>query len=157
LTGEFSISPLACVIAAGSKKRIREAFPAHCLFRLENDKSLDVEEAKRGILEAKVSGYRRDPTAQKSRKRVTLHVQNTDFSAVDSKPESSLALVHLLNDYQAATEQYDMIVRYLNTAIEILTKTECQLLLEFAENAKDHCERLHRIIGERFETDRKSA
>jgi hypothetical protein len=84
-------------------------------------------------------------------------VQNEDFSAADPTPESSLALVQLLNDYRAATEQYDMIIRYLNEAIEILTKDECQLLLQFAENAKDQCERLHRLIVERFGTDRKSA
>lgn len=121
---------------------------------MEDDK-LDVAEAKRKILEPKVSRHCRHPTIQKSRKGVTLPVQNTDFSAVDPKPESSLTLFQLLNDYRAATEQYDMIIRYLNEALEILTKDECQLLREFAENAKDHCEWLHWAIGERFGTDRK--
>jgi hypothetical protein len=37
-------------------------------------------------------------------------------------------------DYDAATQQYGVIVRYLKAAIEVLPKAECQLLLEFAEN-----------------------
>ena len=52
----------------------------------------------------------------------------------------------MLNDYQTATEQHAIIVRYLRAAIEVLPKPECDLLLEFAEKAKDHCERLHRMI-----------
>jgi len=36
--------------------------------------------------------------------------------------------------------------RLTAAAIEVLPKPECELLLEFAENAKDHCEQLHRII-----------
>jgi len=84
-------------------------------------------------------------------------VKNTDLSAVDAKPASSRALVRLLNDYQAATEQYGVIVGYLKSAIEVLPKAECQLLLEFAEIAKNHCEQLHRAIGDRLGADRKSA
>jgi hypothetical protein len=84
-------------------------------------------------------------------------VKNTDLAAVDVKPASSRALVRLLNDYQAATEQYGVIVGYLKSAIEVLPKAECQLLLEFAETAKNHCERLHRAIGDRLGAHRKSA
>lgn len=62
-----------------------------------------------------------------------------------------------MNDYQAATEQYNVIVRYLKAAIEILPKAECQLLLEFTEIAKGHCERLHKEIEKRLGIDRKSA
>ena len=86
-----------------------------------------------------------------------MRVENEASSAVDSKPASSPALVRLLNDYQAATEQYRVIVGYLMAAIEVLPKAECQLLLEFAEAAKKHCERLHRTIGDRLGTHRKSA
>ena len=82
-----------------------------------------------------------------------MRVKNTDLS----EPASSPALVQLLNDYQAATEQYRVIVGYLKAAIEVLPKAECQLLLEFAEIAKNHCERLHRAIGERLGSHRKSA
>jgi hypothetical protein len=62
------------------------------------------------------------------------------------KPATSDKLTRMLKDYQTATDQYGVIVRYLKAAIEVLPKPECQLLLEFAENAKDHCERLHRMI-----------
>jgi hypothetical protein len=55
-------------------------------------------------------------------------------------------LAELLKDYQTATEQYGVIVRYLRAAMEVLTKPECQLLLDFAEIEKNHCERLHREI-----------
>ena len=50
-----------------------------------------------------------------------------------------------------------MIVRYLKAAIEVLPKTECQLLLEFAEIAKKHCERLHQTIERRLGSDRRTA
>lgn len=63
-------------------------------------------------------------------------------------PASSPKLARLLKDYQMATEQYGVIVRYLKAAIEVLPKAECQLLLEFAEIEKNHCERLHRQIEE---------
>jgi hypothetical protein len=88
---------------------------------------------------------------------VVLRVKKTDLSSLDAEPASSPALVRLLNDYQAATEQYGVIVGYLKSAIEVLPKAECQLLLEFAEIAKNHCERLHRTIGDRLGTHRKSA
>jgi hypothetical protein len=84
-------------------------------------------------------------------------VKNIEVSKADPKPASSPALVRLLNDYQAATEQYGVIVGYLKAAIEVLPKAECQLLLEFAETAKNHCERLHRGIEDRLGTHRKSA
>ena len=86
-----------------------------------------------------------------------MRLKNKDLSAVDAKPASSPALVRLLNDLQAATEQYGVIVGYLKSAIEVLPKAECQLLLEFAEIAKNHCERLHRAIEDRLGTHRKSA
>jgi hypothetical protein len=62
-----------------------------------------------------------------------------------------------LNDYHAATEQYGIIVGYLKVAVEALPKDECQLLLEFAEIAKNRCERIHREIGDRLGAQRKSA
>jgi hypothetical protein len=83
-------------------------------------------------------------------------VKNNGVSA-DPKPASSPALVRLLSDYHAATEQYGVIVGYLKTAIEVLPQAECQLLLEFAEIAKNHCERIHRDIGDRLGAHRKSA
>ena len=86
-----------------------------------------------------------------------MRVQKTGPSADYPKPARSRALVRLLNDYYAATEQYGVIVGYLKAAIEVLPKAECQLLLEFAEIAKNHCEQLHRTIGERLSSSRKSA
>jgi hypothetical protein len=62
-------------------------------------------------------------------------------------------LVELVRDYQTATEHYGVINRYLRGAIEVLPKPECQLLLEFAEMEKDHCERLHREIHDRLAED----
>ena len=62
------------------------------------------------------------------------------------KPATSAKLARMLQDYQTATEQHAIIVRYLTAAIEVLPKPECELLLEFAEIAKKHCERLHRMI-----------
>jgi hypothetical protein len=62
------------------------------------------------------------------------------------KSATSPRLAQLWQDYQMATEQYGVIVRYVKGAVEVLPKAECQLLLEFAETAKKHCERLHRQI-----------
>ena len=73
------------------------------------------------------------------------------------KPAASIKLARLLKDYETATEQYAVIVRYLKAAIEVLPKAECLLLLEFTEIAKKHCERLHRMIEPRLGTDRRSA
>ncbi len=84
-------------------------------------------------------------------------MKNTGLSAEYPKPARSRALVRLLKDYHAATEQYGVIVGYLKAAVEVLPKAECQLLLEFAEIAKNHCEQLHRAIGERLGAHRKSA
>ena len=84
-------------------------------------------------------------------------MKNNELSAVDRKPASSPALVQLLNDYHSATEQYGVIVGYLKVAIKVLPKDECQLLLEFAELAKNRCERIHRDIGDRIGTHRKTA
>jgi hypothetical protein len=86
-----------------------------------------------------------------------VRVKQTGLSADYPKPARSRALVRLLNDYHAATEQYGVIVGYLKGAVEVLPKAECQLLLEFAEIAKNHCERLHLTIGERLGAHRKSA
>jgi len=66
-------------------------------------------------------------------------------------------LAELVTDYQKATEQYGVIVRYLRGAMEVLTKSECQLLLDFAEIEKNHCDRLHREIQERLATERRGA
>ena len=66
------------------------------------------------------------------------------------KAATPVELTQLLQDYEAATEQYAIIVRYLTAAIQVLPKPECQLLLEFAEIAKKHCERLHRTIEGRL-------
>lgn len=70
------------------------------------------------------------------------------------KPATSVELAQLLKDYETATDQYAVIVRYLKAAIQVLPKPECQLLLEFAEIAKNHCERLHRAIEGRLDTRR---
>jgi hypothetical protein len=90
-------------------------------------------------------------------KGFVVRVKNNDLSAVHPKPASSPALVRLFNDYHDATEQYGVIVGYLKVAIKVLSKDECQLLLEFAEIAKNRCERIHRDIGDRLGTHRKSA
>ena len=63
----------------------------------------------------------------------------------------------LIRDYKTATEQYGVIVRYLGGAMEVLPKSECQLLLEFAEIEKNHCERLHREIHDRLQMERRGA
>jgi hypothetical protein len=68
------------------------------------------------------------------------------------KPATSAELAKMLKDYQTATEQHAIIVRYLTPAIEVLPKPECELLLEFAQNAKNHCERLHRMIKRYWQT-----
>jgi hypothetical protein len=61
-------------------------------------------------------------------------------------------LARMLKDYQTAIEQHAIIVRYLTAAIEALPKPACELLLEFAEKAKNHCERLHRMIKRHWQT-----
>ncbi len=86
-----------------------------------------------------------------------MRVNDTNLSAVDPKPASSPALARLLNDYHAATEQYGVIVGYLEAAIEVLPRAECQLLLEFTEIAKNRCEQIHRDIGDLLGIHRKSA
>lgn len=84
-------------------------------------------------------------------------MKNNHVSDVDRKPASSPTLVRLLNDYHAATEQYGVIVGYLKVAVKVLPKDECQLLLEFAEIAKNRCDRIHRDIGDCLGTNRKTA
>jgi hypothetical protein len=88
---------------------------------------------------------------------VCVRVKNNNDVSADPKRANSPALVRLLSDYQDATEQYRVIVGYLKAAIEVLPKAECQLLLEFAEIAKNHCEQIHRDIGARLGAHRKSA
>jgi len=68
------------------------------------------------------------------------------------KPTTAAKLARMLKDYQTATEQHAVIVRYLTAAIEVLPKPECELLLEFAEKAENHCERLHRMIKRHWQT-----
>jgi hypothetical protein len=74
-----------------------------------------------------------------------------------SRTNKSPELAQLIRDYRTATEQYSVIVRYLNVAMEVLTEAECQVLLEFAEIEKNRCERLHREIHDRLATDRRGA
>ena len=64
-------------------------------------------------------------------------------STIGKGSAKSVPATQILKDYQTATEQYALIVRYLNAAAAVLTEPECQALLDFAEIAKDHCERLH--------------
>ena len=45
-----------------------------------------------------------------------------------------------------ARAEYNALVRYLKSAVGVLPKAECQLLLEFAEIAKRKCARLHRSM-----------
>ena len=87
-------------------------------------------------------------------KAVSMRVETVrTYSPATTSPE----LAELLRDYQTATEQYGVIVRYLRAALEVLSKTECQLLLEFVEIEKNHCERLHREIQDRLAADRRGA
>ena len=72
-----------------------------------------------------------------------------------SRATKTPALAELATDYQTATEQYGVIVRYLKAAIEVLPKAECQLLLEFAEIEKNHCERLHAELQDRLVPNRR--
>jgi hypothetical protein len=67
------------------------------------------------------------------RKAVPVRVNGSPASR---KPATSPQLARLLNEYDSATVQYGVIVRYLKAAIEILPKAECQLLLEFAERTQ---------------------
>ena len=72
-----------------------------------------------------------------------------------SPTTKSHSLAELATDYQTATEQYGVIVRYLKAAIEVLPKPERQLLLEFAEVEKNHCERLHPELPDRLVPNRR--
>jgi hypothetical protein len=85
---------------------------------------------------------------------VDYRVKNIRTCSLATK---SPELAELVGDYQTATEQYGVIVRYLNAAMEVLTKPECQLLLDFAEIENNHCERLHREIHDRLEMERLGA
>jgi hypothetical protein len=73
------------------------------------------------------------------------------------RANKSPELAQLIKDDRTATEQYSVIVGYLKVAMEVLTKTECQVLLEFAEIEKNRCERLHQEIRERLAKDRVGA
>jgi hypothetical protein len=87
-------------------------------------------------------------------KAVSLRVKKVRPCSLATK---SPTLVELVRDYQTATEQYGVIVRYLRGAMEVLPKADCQLLLEFAEIEKNRCERLHREIQDRLAADRRGA
>jgi ERCC4-type nuclease len=87
-------------------------------------------------------------------KAVSLRVKKVRTCSPATK---SPLLAELVRDYEKATEQYGVIVRDLRGAMEVLKKPECQLLLEFAEIEKKHCERLHREIQDRLATDRRGA
>jgi hypothetical protein len=67
----------------------------------------------------------------------------------------SPTLAELATDYQTSTEQYSVIVRYLKAGIEVLSEPDCQLLLEFAEVEKSHCERLHAELQDRLVPNRR--
>jgi hypothetical protein len=67
----------------------------------------------------------------------------------------SPTLAELATDYQRSTEQYSVIVRYLKAGIEVLSEPEYQLLLEFAEIEKSHCERLHAELQDRLAPNRR--
>jgi len=51
-----------------------------------------------------------------------------------SPATTSPTLAELVRDYDKATEQYGVDRPYLRGAMEVLSKPECQLLLEFAED-----------------------
>jgi hypothetical protein len=75
--------------------------------------------------------------------RGTVRTGKAHSFAIGKGSAKSVPATQILKDYQTATEQYALIVRYLNAAAAVLTGPECQALLDFAEIAKDHCERLH--------------
>jgi hypothetical protein len=64
-------------------------------------------------------------------------------------------LAELVRDYQKATERYGAIARYLKDAMEVLTKPEWALVLDFAGIDKNYCERLHREIHDRLAAERR--
>src|SRR5260370_9539231 len=59
---------------------------------------------------------------------------------------SSTRSSRVASAYKSANTEYKALVRYLRTAVGVLPKAECQLLLKFAENAKRKCERLLRAL-----------
>jgi hypothetical protein len=87
-------------------------------------------------------------------KAVSMRVKKVRTCSPATK---SPTLTELVRDYDKATEQYNVIVRYVKGALEVLPKPECQLLLEFAEIEKNHCERLHREIHDRLAAERRGA
>ena len=50
------------------------------------------------------------------------------------------------NALKRANAEHKVLVRYLQTAVGVLPKAECQLLLEFADIAKQKYERLRRTL-----------
>ena len=48
--------------------------------------------------------------------------------------------------YKKAHAEYTVLLRYLRIALGVLPKAECQLLLEFAEIAKQKCQRMRRAV-----------
>jgi hypothetical protein len=87
-------------------------------------------------------------------KVVSIRVQNVRTCSLATK---SSDLAELLRDYEMATKQYSVIVQHVSAAMEVLTKPECQLLLDFAEIEKNLCDRLHWEIQNRLATDRIGA
>jgi hypothetical protein len=74
------------------------------------------------------------------------HIKKSRTSPGGKSSATSSPTSQILKDYQTATEQYALIVRYLNAAVKVVSEPECQLLLDFAEIAKKHCERMHRML-----------
>ena len=48
--------------------------------------------------------------------------------------------------YKKANLEYKALVRYLKSAVGVLPKAECQLLLEFADIARQKCQRMRRAL-----------
>ena len=71
-----------------------------------------------------------------------------------AKPTTSVKLTTMLKDYRTAAEQHAIIARYLSAAIEVLPNPYRELLLDFAETAQDHCERLHRMLRRQMHRER---
>ena len=76
-------------------------------------------------------------TAKRSRRQRPTRQVRAASSARRSRVASA---------YKIAQSEHQALLRYLRTAVGILPKAECQLLLEFADIAKRKCERLRRTL-----------
>ena len=56
---------------------------------------------------------------------------------------------HALREYRKAMAEHRHLVNYLEAAIKVLSKPECDLLWEFAEISNGKCERLRRTLERR--------